>query len=63
MSPASLVELIRQVDTHVHTIAARRAVKKVPIGMTLKEWDKIYNRLLSFAGTKKAKKLIEYAKD
>lgn len=63
MSPASLVELIRQVDTHVHTIASRRAVKHLPIGMTLKEWDKIYNRLLKFAGTKKAKKLIEYTKD
>lgn len=63
MSPASLVELIRDVDTHIHAIAARRAVKKVPVGITLKQWDKMYNTLLCFAGTKKAKKLIEYTKD
>lgn len=63
MSPTSLVRLIRLVDTHVHCIAARRAVKQEKIGMTLKEWDRIYNRLLRFAGTPHAKRLIKYAKD
>lgn len=63
MSPTSLVQLIRQVDTHVHYLAAKRATRGKPAGMTLKEWDRIYNRLLSFAGTPHARRLIEYSKD
>lgn len=63
MSPTSLVKLIRDVDNHIHCLAARRVNQGKPPGMTLKEWDRIYNRLLRFAGTPHAKRLIEYAKD
>jgi hypothetical protein len=63
MSPTSLVQLICQVDNHIHCLAARRAVKRERIWMTLKEWGRMYNRLLRFAGTPHAKRLIKYAKD
>lgn len=63
MSPTSLVKLIRDVDTHVHYLSAKRATQGKPAGMTLKEWDRIYSRLLRFAGTPHARRLIEYAKD
>jgi hypothetical protein len=62
MSPTSLVKLIRDVDTHVHYLAAKRILKGDRINMTLKEWEAMYDKLLSFAGTPHAKRLIRYAK-
>lgn len=31
--------------------------------MTLKEWNRIYSRLLRFAGTPHARRLVGYLKD
>lgn len=57
-----MVEHLRSVDTLVHYIAAKRISEKRATKMTLKEWDRIYNRLLRFVGTGQAKQLIEMGK-
>jgi hypothetical protein len=60
---SDMVEHLRSVDNLVHYIAAKRISEKRATKMTLKEWDRIYNRLLRFIGTGQAKQLIEMSKD
>jgi hypothetical protein len=59
ITPTSMLKLLRDVDNHVHCLAARRATKGGDPGMTLEEWDRIYDRLLRFVGTAHAKRLIK----
>jgi hypothetical protein len=59
---SDLVEHLRSIDTLAHYLAAQRVTRKQKPGMTLKEWDRIYNRLLRFVGTVQAKQLIEMGK-
>jgi hypothetical protein len=60
---SDMVEHLQSVDTLVHYIASKRISEKRAARMTLKEWDKIYNRLLRFICTPQALQLIEMSKD
>jgi len=57
-----MVEHLRSVDNLVHYIAAKRVSEKRATKMTIKEWDRMYDRLLRFVGTSEAKKIIEMGK-
>lgn len=62
MSPTSLVKLIREMDNHMHYLEAKRAVRRERPRMDFDEWVKMYRKLLFFAGTPHALRLIEYSK-
>lgn len=58
MNTNDLVALLEQLDNAMHRTVADRVMAGTPVRMSLRRWRGIYNELLKFAGTKKARKLM-----
>lgn len=61
MSRTAFVQRVRHLDTHIHLLAAKAAIKgqstKKLAGLVHKDWDRMYRKLMKLAGTKQALEL------
>ncbi len=63
MDAHSLVRLLEEVDNHMHHLEAKRAIQGEKTRMPFRKWERMLHGLLEYAGTPRAKKLIEWSKD
>lgn len=63
LSESGFVDKLMELDNYVHWLAATRALKKSKNQLPLDMWTAILDRMLKFAGTPRAKRILGYEKE